>query len=87
NLVLSSGEAYRVKPAAGVAIERSVIQRNLAKLPATDFYLTIICDRESFETFRGFKDVLVELGYEHRIMPVAEPRVFETTSSDRAKVQ
>ncbi|MFN9540762.1 MAG: hypothetical protein ACK6A8_16145 [Planctomycetota bacterium] len=64
-----------------------MIQRNLAKLPATDFYLTIICDRESFETFRGFKDVLVELGYEHRIMPVAEPRVFETTSSDRAKVQ
>lgn len=87
NLVLSSGDAYRVKPAAGLAIERNSIQRNLLKLPASDFYLTIVCDRESFDVFRGFKDVLVELGYEHRIMPVAEPRVFETKSSDRAKVQ
>ena len=87
NLVLSSGEAFRVKPGAGLAIERPVIQRNLLNFSPKDFYLTVVCDRDSFEQFASFKDVLVELGYEHRIMPVADPKVFETKSSDRAKVQ
>lgn len=87
NLVLASGEAYRVKPASGLAIDRDVIQTKLLNFPANDFYITIVCDRESFEKFGSFKDVLVELGYEHRIMPVAEPRVFAAPRSGRAKVQ
>ncbi len=87
NLVLASGDAYRIKPGSGLAIERTLVQKSLLNFPTKDFYLTIVCDRESFEQFGTFKDVLVDLGYEHRIMPVAEPRVFETTSSDRAKVQ
>ena len=87
NLVLESGMAYRIKQERGIGVTRNAVQSNLRNFGSDSYYLTVVCDRDSFDEFGKLKDILVDLGYEHRILPLAEVKVFESTSRERPRVQ
>ena len=87
NLVLESGTSYRIRRERGIGVARNAVQSGLKNFNNDGYYLTVVCDRDSFDEFGSLKDILVDLGYEHRILPLAEPKVFESTSRERPRVQ
>lgn len=88
DLVLADLTAVRIKAGNGHSIDKTTIQTVLSRYSSDRYYLTLVCAPDTFENFSILRETLVELGFEHRIMPhVSPPPVYETRGSGRAKAQ
>jgi hypothetical protein len=67
--IVWDGVPYDMRPGTGYPADKEVIRRALASHPPKEKYLLICCRKNGFEKFARYKDILVELGYEYRVVP------------------
>lgn len=80
------------KPYAGIAISesgsmRDAMRTKLQRFPKGTVYLAIGVWDDSFDPFIELKNVLVELGYEYRVMPVKVGQAISERSGISPRVQ
>ncbi len=87
DVVLSSGDGFRVRSNSGVTMETAELIAALSKIDASDYFLTIVIAPDSFEKFTNLRAACVQLGLEHRILPVDDFPVYETRGAARQSAQ
>lgn len=80
------------KPYAGLIIDDSLqleeeLGKRLLTLEKQSDYLAIAISEDSFDTFKHLRRVLVQLGWEYRLIPLAKGEVIQETAIEEALVQ
>ncbi len=80
------------KPYAGIAVEnadvlRSDLRKKLQSFPPDAVYLAIAVWDDSFDKFIEFKNALIEIGYEYRVIPIESGGSVSESTDAKPRVQ
>lgn len=88
----SSGLVTRPKPTAGIVLNdapatREKIGEKLQQFSPLRHVITIVVRPDSYDAFRHFKGVVVEKGFEYRLMPMNETGAVQDRGGSDGRVQ
>lgn len=61
-------EYYRIRPGAGLDLESEALKAELNRYSAGIYYFAIVVRADSFEKFSKLRNILVEAGFEYRLI-------------------
>lgn len=85
--VLATPKPYRGTPVDNIEAVRATVLRELKSFPPQAIYLAIAVWEDSFDQFIDLKNLLIELKYEYRVIPLGEGGMISESSIDKPLIQ
>lgn len=81
----------KIAPGAGPVNQQDETKRQirerLRQFDPSDVYMVVVVRQDSFPHFRILRDVLIEMGFEYRLMPMLDGMAVRDRGGSRGKVQ
>lgn len=80
--------AWRARQGRGVPLDNvEGVREQLSRIPSGRVYVALVVWPDSFDHFQNVRDACVQLGLEHKVLPIQAGPVFEGPSAGGATAQ